>query len=92
VAAGVDVTPDDLAQVVDAKYLSAIGPQRIVEGGVGAAVVGESVVHASDAISPDDLAQAHVVDAVRLGLRRPGSIDGGVDATAVKEPVIKPGR
>jgi hypothetical protein len=36
-AAGVAVSPDDLAQGVDAAYIGAIGGQGSVEGGVGAA-------------------------------------------------------
>ena len=55
-AAGVVVSPDDLARGVDAKCLGAVGRQRIVDGRVGA-VVEEAVVHASDAVIPDDLAR-----------------------------------
>jgi hypothetical protein len=86
VAAGVGVTPDDLAEVVDGKCLGAIGPQRIVEGGV-VAVVDESVVHASDEIIPDD--QSRVVDAVGEGATRTrqGIIERGEGAPAVKEAV-----
>ena len=70
-----EVTPDDLACVVDAG--GARGAQRIVEGGVGAVVrvVEEAVAAGAVVVFPDDLAE--VVDAVCNG------VEGGQGSSRV---------
>jgi hypothetical protein len=44
VVAGVDVSPDDLTDVIDAGGVGAVGAQRMVERDVSPAVVEESVI------------------------------------------------
>ena len=65
-AAGVDVTPDDLASIVDAVQSGAIGGRGIVERGEVAATVTEKAVGAGGVTEiPDD--RPLVVDAECLG-------------------------
>jgi hypothetical protein len=74
-AANVHVTSDDLACVVDAVCEGAIRAcEGIVERDVGAAVIEEPVVRGAVAVRPGDLER--IVDAVCLGPRRPGSVEG----------------
>jgi hypothetical protein len=68
-AAGIRVTSDDLARVVDAKRLRAKGSKGIVEGEVSAAAF-EVSVHAPDPVNeplkkPDDLVR--IIDAHCIG-------------------------
>src|SRR5262249_23926198 len=55
-AAGVDVSPDDLAGVVDTACNGAVGSQGIVDGGVGAAAEEEGVGGDGVVILSDDVA------------------------------------
>src|SRR5215468_6142095 len=85
-AAGVVVSPDDLAQIVDADCRGAVGGQGIVEGGVGTAVVRiveEAVEAARVLINADDLPRG--VDAAGNGaLSRKGIVEGGVSTANVR--------
>src|SRR5262249_18576002 len=68
-AAVIQVSPDDLAQIVDAVGLGAAlraGGRGIVEGGVSAAAQEEAMGAADVSVRPDDLAR--VVDILRNGV------------------------
>jgi hypothetical protein len=64
------VSSDDQTRAVDAVCLGAVGGQRIVEGGVGAAVgiVEEAVRAAVIDVPPDD--QTRAVESVRVAAAR----------------------
>src|SRR5262249_45824105 len=74
------VGPDDLAQIVDAKCLGAVGGQGIVQGGVGGAAVGvveEPVIDSVGGVVADDLPRA--IDAKGRGAAgRRRIVEGGV--------------
>src|SRR4029077_310535 len=63
--AGILVSPDDLARVVDAESLGDVGRRGVVESGVSTAAVEEAVSAIADVL-PDDLACA--VDPKCLGI------------------------
>ena len=81
-AAGVAVTPDDIA-AVDAVGVGRACPRHI-EGGVGRAVIKEAVI-AAVAVPPDDI---DTVDAVGVGIACPRYIEGGVGGAVITETVI----
>ena len=85
-AAAVGVVPDDLARVVNAGSSGALGAERIVERGVGAAAIEEAVRRAiAVRVVPDDLPS--IVDATRNGARvSRWTVERSVGAGVVKEP------
>src|SRR4029077_6109430 len=89
-AAGVGVSPDDLACVVDAECLGAVGArggQGIIESDVEAAAVDEAMLMAGAVrIKPDDL--TCVVDAGGTGIGARGIVEGSPGA-AVSRAVEK---
>src|SRR6478672_6777354 len=89
-ATGVDIIPDDLAHVVDARGKGAPSGQRIVECGESAVVrvVEEAVLDSIKdvfAIESDDLAR--IVDAEGLRSGAQGIVDGRVKTVGKEETV-----
>jgi hypothetical protein len=65
------------------------GSEWIVDGGISAVAIYESVISRGVGVSPDDLAR--VVDAGGIGQRSQGVIKGGVDAVLVEEALTSYG-